>query len=63
MRDVVGHKGRLDVLDNFASALYGAIIPRFSSPQPHHEGPTQAQVTTFNWGSQNVFRDLLGGEV
>jgi hypothetical protein len=63
IRDVVGHRVRLDVLENSDSAMYGATIPRFSSPQPRHEGPTQAHETTFNWGSQNVFRDLHGGEV
>jgi hypothetical protein len=37
---------RLDTLENFDSALYGGTIPKFSSPQPSHEGPTQAQETT-----------------
>jgi len=36
----------LDALENFDSALYGATIPQFSSPQPSHVGPTQAQETT-----------------
>jgi hypothetical protein len=53
----------LDALENFDSALYGATILQFSSPQPSREGPTPGQGTTYSLGSRNVFHDLQGGGV
>lgn len=53
----------LDALENYDSALYGATIPQFSSPQPSHEGPAQGQETTYSLGSRNVFHGLQGGGV